>query len=140
MGYLDSAITSSVLAGPHTDIMNPDELETQMYLVPGHIPSVAPPSCLASVLTALVVAPPSLEPSLQYKRFFKPLVLQHKQSLQPQQKPEAAGLAVACLCFQHCPQCSRYVGTAWPLTGDIEAACEPPEGTHVCGGVCCMHW
>ena len=71
----------SVLAGASAAVVNPDEMETQLYLLPGQIPSCGAPSCLQEVLTYLVAAPPSLDPTMQYKRNFKPLVSTKKSRL-----------------------------------------------------------
>ena len=113
----------SALAGAGTaGIPNPDELETQMYL-PGQIPSVAPPSCIEDILTCLIVAPPALDPTMQYKRYFKPRVakLNSKGPRNPEAPGESRSNPFFCRFNNVLAVCSATIGIASPLTGDGSA-------------------
>ena len=68
--------------------VNPDEMETQLPFdfLPGLIPREPPPEHTASVLAEIVLNPPRVDHTLQYKQQFKALVAGSIES-RPQDKP-----------------------------------------------------
>ena len=77
-------------------LLNPDEMETQIALPPGPmVPAMPPPDCLQAVMAGLLVMePPIIDPTLQYKQNFKAMMEQRKGK-QPMSVLSASSLVFA---------------------------------------------
>ena len=103
-------------AGPKikAPTVNPDEMETQ--LPPGLIPRAPPPEHIATVLAEIMLNPPSVDHTLQYKQQFKALVSGNCASRPDEKVAGTSGVLITPMCLLHAPHShnpSPYACRMW---------------------------